>query len=109
MMNDADVERVAQGYDAVYGAIPRSPTFRRLWREYSLGDDYPVGFEHISFLTLREMQWMQSALQLSPNDLLVDLACGMGGPGLWIARSPPPNSSASTSRPSRSKRPRASG
>lgn len=85
-MIEGEVERVAAGYDAVYQAIPRAPAFQRLWREHSLGADYPGGFEHISFLTLAEMRAMAEALSLSPGSLLVDLACGMGGPGLWVAR-----------------------
>jgi ubiquinone/menaquinone biosynthesis C-methylase UbiE len=85
-MSNADVERVAQGYDAVYTAIPKSHTFDLLWREHSLGKEYPDGFEHISFLTLAEMRGMAAEISLSAGELLVDLACGMGGPGLWIAR-----------------------
>lgn len=85
-MTDTDVERIAQGYDAVYAAIPNSPTFDRLWREHSLGDDYPRGFEHISFLPLPELRGMAAALNLGAGSVLVDLACGMGGPGLWVAR-----------------------
>ena len=50
-MND-DVARVAAGYDAVYAAIPQSPTFRRIWREHAIGPGYPEEFEHISFLRL---------------------------------------------------------
>lgn len=85
-MEHADEARVAAGYDAVYAAIPNSPEFERVWRAHALGQDYPPGFEHISFLTLREMQDMAAALHLSTGSVLVDLACGMGGPGLWIAR-----------------------
>jgi len=79
-------ERVAAGYDAVYAAIPRSATFQRIWREHALGADYPDGYEHISFLTLAEMRAMAAGLRLSRSSTLVDLGCGMGGPGLWIAR-----------------------
>jgi ubiquinone/menaquinone biosynthesis C-methylase UbiE len=78
--------RVAAGYDLVYAAIPRSPTFQRIWREHALGDDFPAGFEHISFLTLGEMREMARELRLDAGALLADLACGAGGPGLWIAR-----------------------
>jgi SAM-dependent methyltransferase len=85
-MTEGADERVAAGYDLVYEAIPRSATFARLWREHALGADYPAGFEHISFLTLAEMQAMTVALQLPKDGQLVDLACGAGGPGLWIAR-----------------------
>ncbi len=85
-MSDSDVPQIAAAYDAVYAAIPASPTFARLWREHALGPGYPDGFEHISFLTLSEMTAMAAALKLAPGALLIDLACGMGGPGLWIAR-----------------------
>lgn len=85
-MDETDVERLAAGYDAVYEAIAHSPTFDRIWREHSLGPDYPAGFEHISFVTLAEMREMASALALARGERLADLACGMGGPGLWIAR-----------------------
>ncbi|MEX2225518.1 MAG: methyltransferase domain-containing protein [Dehalococcoidia bacterium] len=81
-----DTDRVAAGYDAVYGAMSDSPTFHKIWRTHATGEDYPAGFEHISFLTLAEMQTMAAALNLRDGDTLVDLACGMAGPGLWIAR-----------------------
>jgi ubiquinone/menaquinone biosynthesis C-methylase UbiE len=84
-MND-DESRVAAGYDAVYAALPASTTFARIWRQHATGPDYPEGYEHISFLTLVEMRVMTDALQAGPASTLVDLACGMGGPGLWIAR-----------------------
>ncbi len=81
-----DEQRVAGGYDAVYAALPHSPTFARMWREHALGADYPEGFEHISFLTLAEMQCIAEELRIEPRATLLDLGCGMGGPGLWIAR-----------------------
>lgn len=86
MSENNEESRIAAGYDAVYSAIPNSATFARLWRSHALGDDYPQGFEHISFLTLTEMRDMAAALGLAAGSTLVDLACGMGGPGLWIAR-----------------------
>lgn len=85
-MDDPGEQLVAAGYNAVFEGVPRSPTFSRIWRTYSLGADYPAGFEHISFLTLPEMRGMAAELALTEGSVLVDLACGMGGPGLWIAR-----------------------
>lgn len=85
-MTDSDVERVAAGYDAVYATLPRSAMFDRLWRTHACGDDFPAGFEHISFITLEELRAMSRALRLHAGDTLLDLACGMGGPGLWMAR-----------------------
>ena len=81
-----DPSIVAQGYDAVYDAMPRSPTLLRLWKELVAGDDYPDDFYHISFITLPDLRHLAHALRLSPRSRFSDVACGMGGPGLWIAR-----------------------
>lgn len=83
---DAQTQAVAGGYDAVYEALPRSATFARIWREHAMLPGYPEGFEHISFTTLDELRMIAAALRLTPRAVLVDLACGMAGPGLWIAR-----------------------
>ncbi|HEX5480015.1 MAG TPA: class I SAM-dependent methyltransferase [Dehalococcoidia bacterium] len=85
-MPDTDESRVAAGYDLVYEAVPRSPTLARIWREHACGPDYPAGFEHISFITLDELRTFVNDLRLTPGSRLIDLACGMGGPGLWVAR-----------------------
>ena len=77
---------VAQGYDAVYEAMPRSPTLLRIWKEIVAGDDYPDDFYHISFVTLADLQALSDALQLTAGANFCDAACGMGGPGLWVAR-----------------------
>jgi SAM-dependent methyltransferase len=86
MTADPDEQRVATGYDAVYEALPGSPTFARIWRAHAMGADFPDGFEHISFVTLAELRHIRDALALRRGDALADVACGMGGPGLWIAR-----------------------
>jgi SAM-dependent methyltransferase len=76
---------VVAGYDAVYGALSASPAFARLWAQHAYGGTFPAGFEHISFLTFSELQDMADYLALATDDVLVDLACGAGGPGLWLA------------------------
>jgi SAM-dependent methyltransferase len=85
-MGNDDLQRVAAGYDAVYAAIPKSPALAGIWREHALGAGYPEGFEHISFVTLAELRSMASELRLDAGSTFVDLACGLGGPGLWVAR-----------------------
>lgn len=77
---------VATGYDAVFDAIPKSPTLRRLWRELAVGDDLPDDFQHISFVTLPQLRRMATGLRVQSGDTLVDLGCGMGGLALWVAR-----------------------
>ena len=86
----ADLEQaksiVSAGYDAVYASTPNSPTLRRLWHEHAEGPDFPEEFGHISFTTLPELQRVVAELRLRPGDTFADLGCGMGGPGLWVAR-----------------------
>jgi len=77
---------LTDGYNAVYGATPNSPTLRRIWHEIAEGPDFPEEFGHVSFVTLSELQRMATELRLNPGDTLVDLGCGMAGPALWMAK-----------------------
>jgi ubiquinone/menaquinone biosynthesis C-methylase UbiE len=76
---------VAAGYDAVYRAVPHSPTLWQIWLDHAVGADFPREFSHISFVTLAELRSLANALRLGDDMTLVDLACGMAGPSLWIA------------------------
>jgi ubiquinone/menaquinone biosynthesis C-methylase UbiE len=80
------VDLVADGYDAVYAAWPASPTLQGIWQREARGSHYPTGFEHISFLTVDELQQIAAQLELSPGGRVLDVACGAGGPGLWVAQ-----------------------
>jgi SAM-dependent methyltransferase len=85
-VTDSGVFRaVLDGYDAVYAALPRGETFSRLWRAHAYRNDFPEEFAHIGFLTVPEAQRMRELLQIRPGDVLADLGCGAGGPGLWMA------------------------
>jgi SAM-dependent methyltransferase len=81
---DGVFEVVVEGYDAVYPAVAVSPTFRRLWAKHAYGGPFPAEFAHISFLTFDELQAIAAHLALSEGSVLADLACGAGGPGLWL-------------------------
>ena len=76
---------VANGYDAFYAMWGRSPTLRQIWRQHVTGADYPEEFAHNSFLSLAHLRSLVQGLALGADQLLVDLACGAGGPGLWAA------------------------
>jgi ubiquinone/menaquinone biosynthesis C-methylase UbiE len=76
---------VVEGYDVVYPAVAASPTFRKLWAEHACGGAFPSAFAHISFLTFDELRAMAAHLALGEDAVLADLACGAGGPGLWVA------------------------
>lgn len=84
-MSDPE-DLVASGYDSFYAAWGRSPTLRRIWREHVTGADYPEAFAHISFLPLAALRALGEGLNLGADQTVVDLACGAGGPGLWVAK-----------------------
>ena len=85
-ISDGVFDAVRTGYDAVYTALPRSNTFNRLWRSNAYRVQFPAEFAHIGFLTLREAQHLLALLAPAPGEVVVDAACGTGGPGLWIAQ-----------------------
>jgi SAM-dependent methyltransferase len=79
-------QAVWDGYDAVYDALPRGETFSRIWRDKAYGGDFPAEFAHIGFLTVAEARRMLELMSVGGGNVLVDLACGTGGPGLWAAQ-----------------------
>lgn len=79
-------DAVRTGYDVVYTALPASETFNRLWRSNAYRDQFPAEFAHIGFLTLSEAQRLLALTAPGQGDVLVDVACGTGGPGLWAAQ-----------------------
>lgn len=48
--------------------------------------DLPPQVEPFSFVSVGLLRQVAEALGLSPGHTLVDLGCGRGGPGLWLAR-----------------------
>ncbi|HEY4993029.1 MAG TPA: class I SAM-dependent methyltransferase [Nakamurella sp.] len=51
----------------------------------ALGDQAVPGLLTYSFVTRWDLDQAIAALNLGPGRLLLDLACGQGGPGLWLA------------------------
>jgi SAM-dependent methyltransferase len=88
MANDSEA-LVSAGYDAVYQAIPGSPALWQIWLDHAVGRDFPSDFSHISFATVADLQTLADELRLDDGDTLVDLACGMAGPSLWMASNLP--------------------
>jgi len=72
-------------FDDVYEGQQSSPTFRGFFRDV-FGDDYAEEVGHTGFLTKTDLRNLVTHLGLSKENSLVDLACGLGGPGLWVAR-----------------------
>jgi ubiquinone/menaquinone biosynthesis C-methylase UbiE len=84
--DDGVFHAVREGYQAVYDALPQGETFGRIWRDNAYRGEFPLEFAHIGFLTVTEAERMLGALHLDASGVLVDLACGTGGPGLWAAQ-----------------------
>ena len=84
--DDGVFQIVVDSYEAVYAALTASETFNRIWRTNAYHDDFPPEFAHIGFLTTGEAGRVLEALGLTGESILVDLACGGGGPGLWMAK-----------------------
>jgi SAM-dependent methyltransferase len=83
---DGVFETVRDGYEAVYGILAHSPMFARIWRANAYEGEFPEEFAHIGFLTVSEAERLLGLLGIEEGSVLLDVACGAGGPGLWAAR-----------------------
>jgi len=76
---------LAERFNNSVAARLRSATWERVYRT-AFGDDYPDDTGSIGYYSLATLRFLTEALKLSPGRRLVDLGCGHGGPGLWVAR-----------------------
>ena len=74
----------AADFDEVFSAAAASPGIRRVWE--LAAPDLPPQVEPFSFVSVGLLRQVAQALDLSSGQTLVDLGCGHGGPGLWLAR-----------------------
>jgi SAM-dependent methyltransferase len=65
-------------------AMPVSPVETRVWREV-FGSEYPEGVDPFSYVSRSELERVCAEVVLDANGHLVDVGCGRGGPGLWVA------------------------
>jgi ubiquinone/menaquinone biosynthesis C-methylase UbiE len=73
----------AADFDKVFSTAAGSPGLRRVWQAAS--PDLPPEIEPFSFVSVALLGHVANALALSPGETLLDLGCGRGGPGLWLA------------------------
>jgi SAM-dependent methyltransferase len=79
-------DAVVDGYDAVYRAWSSSPRFHHTWAHHAVDGQIAPGFEHLSFNTVDDLRRFVAELRLPRGGSLLDVACGAGGPGVWVAR-----------------------
>ena len=70
-------------FETTYAGSP-SKVIERVWRSV-LGDEYPEGLDPYSYVTRSGLERMADELRLERGATLVDVGCGRGGAGLWIA------------------------
>jgi ubiquinone/menaquinone biosynthesis C-methylase UbiE len=80
-----DAFATTTAYDLQYAGVHAGKTFRAIRREV-YGDDYPEEADPYSFVTMTDLRRLVALLELQFGDTLVDLGCGRGGPGMWVAR-----------------------
>ncbi|EGX59356.1 methyltransferase type 11 [Streptomyces zinciresistens K42] len=78
-------EAYARVFDAMYSARAASGIVRNLYAQ-AMGDLYPWDVDPAGSADWPLMGSMVGALRMHPNQQLVDLGCGSGGVGLWLAR-----------------------
>lgn len=81
---EAAAGSVAADFDGAFASVAASPGIRRVW-ELAM-PELPAQVEPFSFVSPDLLRYVARALDLSPGQALVDLGCGRGGPGLWLAR-----------------------
>ncbi|NSC25395.1 class I SAM-dependent methyltransferase [Streptomyces albus subsp. chlorinus] len=75
----------AASYDEDFAAVDGSALMRRLHRD-AFGTDYPEEIDVFSSCSWWTLGQAIAQLRMVPDGTLVDLGCGQGGPGLWVAR-----------------------
>jgi SAM-dependent methyltransferase len=74
----------ADVFDGCFTQVAESAGLRRLWAVVAPG--MPAEVEPYSFVSPAMLAAIGRELRLAAGERLVDLACGRGGPGLWLAR-----------------------
>lgn len=72
-------------FDALFAAIADNAPLRAAFAA-GMGPQLPRGVDAFGFVTGDELEQMAIELWVGHGQLLLDLACGRGGPGLWLAR-----------------------
>src|ERR1700730_1828710 len=85
MSDEARSLPTAAEFDAVMATYLRSDTLRRAAAD-AYGAEYPAEIDPFSGVTLSLLAEMADSLGVGPGQEFLDMACGAGGPGLWLAR-----------------------
>ncbi|WP_331748456.1 class I SAM-dependent methyltransferase [Streptomyces sp. NBC_00648] len=84
-MNSTTEHHLRAGFDAFHRARSRTCLVAALYAE-AMGDAYATEVAADSSCDWRLLATLVGRLRLGPGQLLVDMGCGSGGVGLWLAR-----------------------
>lgn len=80
---DTNADEARLAYDSVYAAIAESAVYRQIvHRAFPDLPKWLIPYSVSPSLALLER--IARALNIGPNSTFIDLACGLGGPGLWV-------------------------
>ena len=82
---DVAAQLSPEAFDAQFRAQHRSPLLTELWAR-AWGEQYPAEVRPNSGCPWRLLGLMVADLRPAPGATVADLGCGLGGPGLWLAR-----------------------
>lgn len=84
-MADESRDAHAEHFDRVHSAQLQSRTLRDIWRN-AYGNEYPAEVNPSAFYSRSTLRQLVSGLQIQTGETIVDLGCGNGGAGLWVAQ-----------------------
>jgi ubiquinone/menaquinone biosynthesis C-methylase UbiE len=84
LVSGAQPHDLANRFNDRLAARLLSSTWERVYRT-AFGDEYPDETDSNGYYSRTALQRLSVALKLTPGRMLVDLGCGHGGPGLWVA------------------------
>ncbi len=71
-------------YKSYYRYSGKRDTLEKIWSN-AFENNYPVGLSHFGFLTNADLAMFTSLLNTKQGDVILDIGCGKGGPGLKIS------------------------
>src|ERR1700741_2969555 len=77
--------RLRNQFDEIFAKVARSETLAAIFVEV-YESDYPQHASPFSFVTVPELQWLVNTIKVTDGGRFADLACGRGGPSLFVAR-----------------------
>jgi SAM-dependent methyltransferase len=84
LINQLHVD-ISKGIGNLYYGIEKGKYYQSI-RKKAFGDEYPEGLDPDGYITMSDLHNYVKYLNRRPENTIIDLGCGKGGPGMWIAR-----------------------